>query len=373
MSTLFSSRRLRWAVPGGVAAAVAVASLTSTVTASASGRPKLPPRTAAQLLVDLQQADTPTLSGTVVESVHLGLPDLSSISGASSNASDLSLQNLVSGSHTLRIFYGGPTQQRVALLGQLSESDIVHNGKDLWTYSSTTREVTHSVLADPDVHADATPTQSPVSAMTPMASAEKVLAAIDPTTSVSVDRSAYVAGRSAYQVVLKPKDSRSLVGSVWIALDAKNKVPLRVQVFARNATAPSIQVGFTDVSFSAPSASIFRFVPPAGIKPKEQAMPFMGDALKAAHGPDASAPTDTKVIGSGWTSVLQLKMSAGATPTAGNSNATGLLDRVATPVAGGRLVTSSLLSVLLTDDGRVLVGAVSGADLQKVAASGQGL
>lgn len=374
MSTRFPSRRLRWAVPGGVAAAVAVASLTSSVTASASGRPKLPARTAVQLLADLQQAQAPTLSGTVVESVHLGLPDLSAISGASSNASDLTLQNLVSGSHTLRIFYGGPQQQRVALLGQLSESDIVHNGKDLWTYSSTTRAVTHSVLANPDVDPDTAASTSPVSGMTPMASAQKLLAAIDPTTSVTVDRTAYVAGRSSYQVVLKPRDARSLVGSVWIALDAQTKVPLRVQVFAKNATAPSIQVGFTDVSFAKPSASIFRFVPPAGIKPKEQSVPLLGQEFQRAHG-SATPPsaTDTKVLGSGWTSVLQLTMDSAPVASGQRSNPTGLLDKVATPVPGGRLVSSSLLSVLLTDDGRVLVGAVSGADLQKVAASGHGL
>ncbi|MDX6221903.1 MAG: hypothetical protein QOD91_957, partial [Frankiales bacterium] len=83
MSRLLTSSRLRWAVPGGVAAAVAVASLTNTVAASASGRPKLPARTAAQLLATLDKAQPPQLSGTVVESVHLGLPDLPNIGGAS--------------------------------------------------------------------------------------------------------------------------------------------------------------------------------------------------------------------------------------------------------------------------------------------------
>ena len=40
---------------------------------------------------------------------------------------------------------------------------------------------------------------------------------------------------------------------------------------------------------------------------------------------------------------------------------------------GGRLITSALVSVLLTDDGHVFVGAVNGADLQKVAATGHAL
>ena len=68
------------------------------------------------------------------------------VGASTGGGSDLSLQNLVTGSHTLRVFYGGPEQQRVALLGQLSESDVIHNGTDLWTYSSSTRAVTHATL-----------------------------------------------------------------------------------------------------------------------------------------------------------------------------------------------------------------------------------
>ncbi|MDX6210562.1 MAG: hypothetical protein QOE24_2953 [Frankiales bacterium] len=368
MSRLLTSSRLRWAVPGGVAAAVAVASLTNTVSASASGRPKLPARTAAQLLATLDKAQPPQLSGTVVESVHLGLPDLPNIGGASVGDSDLTLQNLVSGSHTLRVFYGGPDQQRVALLGTTSESDVVHNGSVLWTYSSSTRAVTKATLKSPTESA-ATAAPNSAASMTPTAEAQKALAAIDPTTAVTVDRTAYVAGRSAYQVLLTPRDSRSLIGSVRIALDATTSVPLRVQVFAHGATSPAIQVGFTDITFGAPDASIFKFVPPAGSTVKTQELPLVGSQSGKAplHAP-AGAP-DTKVIGSGWTAVVQTSM----TQSAQNSTAQGLLDKVSTPVAGGRLVTSALISVFLADDGRVFAGPVSGADLQKVAASGQAL
>lgn len=44
-----------------------------------------------------------------------------------------------------------------------------------------------------------------------------------------------------------------------------------------------------------------------------------------------------------------------------------LLDTLATRVPEGRLVTSALLSILLTDDGRVLVGAVPGDTLRELA------
>ena len=54
-----------------------------------------------------------------------------------------------------------------------------------------------------------------------------------------------VAGEPAYQLVLAPKDHRSLVGKIVIAVDGKYGVPLRVQVFAKGATSPAFQVGYT--------------------------------------------------------------------------------------------------------------------------------
>jgi outer membrane lipoprotein-sorting protein len=374
MSTFLTSRRLRWAVPGGVAAAVAVAALGSSVTASASGHPSLPDKSAAQLLASLEQATPPLLSGTVVETTHLGLPDLtgSLAGGAAGSDSDLSLQTFISGSHTLRVFYGGPDKQRVALLGQTSESDIVHNGTDLWTYSSTTRQVTHATLPKGDAKPEVVAPSS-VARLTPLAAAEKALAAIDPTTKVTVDRTAYVANRSAYQILLTPRDAKSLVGSVRIALDSATSLPLRVQVFARGASSPALQVGFTDVSMGAPDASIFHFVKPAGTTVKTQRLPFVGDTPMAG-GPDLAghsasgamgSASGSKVIGSGWTAVAEMTMGA-----QGNDS-TGILRKVGTRVDGGWVVTSALLTAEITDDGRVLVGAISPSDLQKVASTGK--
>jgi outer membrane lipoprotein-sorting protein len=367
MSTLFTSRRLRWAVPGGVAAAVAVASFGSSVTASASGHPSLPGRTAAQLLVSLHNANTPPLSGTIVETTRLGLPDVSgSLLGASAGSdSDLSLQTFISGSHTLRIFYGGPDKQRVALLGQTSESDVVHNGTDLWTYSSTTRQVTHATLPQPDVKPEAAAPAS-VAGMTPQAAAEKALAAIDPSTAVTVDPTARVADRSAYQVRLTPRDAKSLIGSVAIALDAATSLPLRVQVFARGATSPAIQVGFTDLTMGAPDASIFHFVKPAGTTVKTQKIPFVGEGDKVATHVE-SPSSGSKVIGSGWTAVAQMTLTGDRGAVWHNETARSL-GKIATRVNGGWVVTSALLTAEITDDGRLLVGPVSPADLEKVAA-----
>ena len=360
MTRAFASRRLRWALPAGVAAAIAVASFTSTVASSAAAEPNLPARTAAQLLVALEQANPAGLSGTIVETANLGLPQLPDIT-TSAGGSDLSLANLVTGAHTLRVWYGGKQQQRLALLGQLSETDIVHNGKDVWSYSSTTREVTHSTLTQEQSSTLAKPG---VAGITPQAAADAALKAIDPSTAVQVDSTARVAGRAAYQLVLNPKDTRSLIGSVRVAIDARTSVPLRVQVFAKGSTSPAIQSGFTDVSFKTPDASVFEFVPPAGSTVVEGS-PFSSSDIPVA--PDVAgteARARAAVLGSGWTAVVE---------THGASPATAILNQISTPVSGGRLVTSALISVFITDDGTVFAGPVSGAAIQQVAATGHGL
>ncbi len=293
--TLLASRRLRWLLPAGIAAAIAVASVATTAAASASGQPKLAAKTAAQLLVAVENASPAGLSGTIVETAKLGLPDISGLLG-SNGGSGLSLASLVTGSNTMNVWYAGKDQQRFALLGQLSEDDLIHNGTDLWSYDSSTRTVTHKTLTPDESDQVGSSLASAAPALDPQAAAEKALAAIDPTTEVVVDRTARVAGRAAYQLQLSPKDTRSLIGSVQIAIDAETSVPLRLQIFAAGATNPAFQVGFTSVSFNVPSSSIFEFVPPAGASIEQDTAPF-GDTLNSGPFGDGAFVVRTKVTG----------------------------------------------------------------------------
>ena len=74
-----------------------------------------------------------------------------------------------------------------------------------------------------------------------------------------------IANEPAYQLVLKPKDHRSLIGRVVIAVDAKYGMPLRVQVFAKGDSGPAFQVGYTQLSMNtAPAAANLNFTPPPG-------------------------------------------------------------------------------------------------------------
>jgi outer membrane lipoprotein-sorting protein len=423
--TRLASRRLRWLLPAGIAAAIAVASVATTAAANASAQPKLGAKTAAQLLVAVENASPPGLSGTIVETAKLGLPDISGLVG-DGGGSGLSLESLVTGSNTMNVWYAGADRQRFALLGQLSEDDLIHNGTDLWSYDSSTRTVTHKTLTKDASEKVGTSIASSAPSLDPQTAAEQALAAIDPTTTVVVDRTARVAGRAAYQLLLSPKDTRSLIGSVQIAIDAATSVPLRVQVFAVGASSPAFEVGFTSVSFNLPNASVFEFVPPAGAAVEENSAPFsdaQADTGLVIHtrvrhsavAPPGSGPQgtvftpgntvsvtperSTTELGKGWTAVLKITNAVpaetqlpnsplpanAAPPTSGPlasgapqpSGATvqqfGPLRSIGTAVPGGTLITTTLLSIFLADDGTVYIGPVSGADIQKVASSGHGL
>jgi outer membrane lipoprotein-sorting protein len=355
------SRLLRWGVPVAAAAAVGVAA-TGVLTAQAD--PPLPAKTAAQLLVDVQGARVDGLSGTIVQDSDLGLPALPTSGPGTDSTSPLSL---LTGSHTLRVWYAGETKQRLALLGRLGETDVVHNGRDAWLWSSGSNSATHYTLpAGKAAERPAVP-----SPLTPQQAAEQALAAIDPTTSVSTDGTRKVAGRDAYELVLAPKDTRSLVGQVRLAVDAETSVPLRVQLFGRaSSDGPAFSVGFTKVSFEVPTDDQFRFSPPPGAKVTEGTVPAGRPAGDHPSKADLDrAGNAVRTVGTGWTTVVVARGMAPATDGSGSSGAIlGQLRRVSGSWGSGRLLTSKLVSVLLTDDGRVVAGAVPPALLYAAAA-----
>lgn len=354
---------MRWLAPV-LAAVLLLGGASAATRIAASAQEGLPPRSAAQLLVDLQDAHPQGLSGTVVQKADLGLPDLPGGSGSSD------LGSLMSGTHTLKVWASAPHQARVALLGDLGESDVVVDGRQVWTWSSKDRTATHRVLDLPRGH-QRHGERPPYDQMpgTPMQAARRLLAAVEPTTEVTTSGTAVVAGRRAYELVLEPRDSGSLVGQVRVAVDGATHVPLRVQVYPRGSSAPAFETGFTRFDPGRPDPSVFRFTPPPGTKvtrepaaPEHGRHPLLpgGPALGAPDAPGSGgAPT---VVGHGWTTVL-----VGDLP-AGTSAGVGLPDRLAQtvrslpevsgPWGSGRILRGTLFTVLLTDDGRVAVGAV---------------
>jgi hypothetical protein len=202
---------------------------------------------------------------------------------------------------------------------------------------------------------------------TPAEVAAEALHAVTPSTAVSVDASRMVAGRAAYTLMLRPRDTRSTVRAVTIAIDAHTFVPLQVQVFGAGS-APAFEIGFTSISFSTPPDSMFTFRRPAGSVMSTDPLGSRGTADGDRHRAAPARPKHSaapKLIGSGWTSVLELRGAAVA------GQASGLLGELTTRVgnSGARLLHTALVNAVLLPDGRVFVGAVQPTVLEHIAAT----
>jgi len=387
-----------------VAAVAAVATASAVTIAQAA--PKLPARTPAQLLAALaSRSAPPPLTGTVVETASLGIPQLP---GA---ASPTSITSLLAGSHTLKIWYGGPKQIRLAAPVQMGETDFIRNGTTAWLWQSSTNSATR-ILIPPQVsgEGDLGKPAVPHAPLTPQQAAKQVLAAVGPSTLVTTQSNVTVAGQAAYQLVLAPRDSRSLVGKVTIAVDGQHPgVPLRVQVFARGASSPAFQVGYTSISFVRPAPANFAFTPPHGaqvrtVKPFGSGWhanaPLTGHrhlSGQVSYGRGAAREhlaAGSQIIGRDWLSVAVLPESA-LSGLAGAGNAANAAGQAARSVSGnggsvdsaailaallqsahpvhgtwgsGKLLRTSLVSILITSNGHVLVGAVTPGVLYAAAA-----
>lgn len=453
-------RRARWLVPVGAVAAVGLAIGGSVIAGAQTGAPLLPTRTTAQLLAAVNGPAAPSpMTATVQEIANLGLPSLPG------SDSPMSAMSLLSGTHTFKVWYGGPTRFRVAMPVPLGETDLRRAGRDVWLWNSKTSQATHYVLPAAAANRPQVPAKTPA-VPTPQQLAKQILAAVGKTTTVKLQQNVTVAGQSAYQLSLAPKDGSSLIGQITIAVDAANSMPLQVQVFARGASSPAFQLGFTSISFGMPAASNFAFTPPPGAKvktvkangalpgllglpgpafiagggplprgvtvmcqakgkgqqvtivrgqkavqkvvitPAKQGVTVHGQAgaiarVKAGAGlppriallcgkqikglperptgvtegtppqggwtgfaPLSGTPRQAlmpfaapgaRTLGKGWTAVAVL-------PAGGAGASLGMLQGAATPVSGswgsGHLIRTTLFSVLITDNGHVLVGAV---------------
>jgi outer membrane lipoprotein-sorting protein len=377
------SRSLHWAAPFVVAAVIGLVALAPTLSAGAA-TPSLAALTPQQLLVKVQQTNVNTLSGNIRLTANLGIPNLGSLAGAAGRGAAFNPLDLLSGSHDARVWLDGPDRQRIAMASTLAETDVIHSGADVWTWVSTGSVVNHwhsTSTAKPSGKPNVEPKTGTMP--TPDQAAKLLLEQITPSTSVTVTTPAYVAGRSVYELVLRPNAKESTVHHVGIAVDSATGLPLQVSLFAKGPSKPTLalQLGFTSVSFSRPAASTFNFTPPPNshVTTNASALNAFGGARRERQGPDEVAGTggiapmpvpqtpnqagQTKVVGRDWTQIV-IATNTGALPAQAN-----MLLKAATPVNGGRLVQSSLINVLLLYDGRVVAGAVTPAALEAAASA----
>lgn len=368
--------RRRWLPALLISLAMGMAVLFGAVQAGASG--SLPPKTADEILAMIARTQVRELSGTLEQTAELGLPEVPA-AGPGVAPGTASALEFLTGSHTARVYIDGPSKARVQILDRMAERDLVLNGEDAWFYDSSDNSATHVSIPRPPVGA---PTESRVPESprptfpTPEALASRFLTAIDASTEVSVGNSSSVAGRSAYKLLLKPRTAGTLVDAVAIDVDAETGLPLGIELRAKGQAGPAYSLEYTQLDLTAPDASLFEFVPPQGASVSEKtipAAPVPSMTLPAPSGPTAqpqpTQPHPTQphhgatVTGAGWDAVISLP--AGTAPA--GLTASPELTQALQAVPGGRALTTSVISVLILDDGRVYAGMVPLERLQAVA------
>ncbi|MGX1132425.1 outer membrane lipoprotein-sorting protein [Streptomyces glaucescens] len=372
----------RYAVPVAVLG-VAAGTIGLVPALADSGSPDLPKITAEQLIQKIAESDVQQLSGTVKITTDLGLPDLGGLEGAlgsgatetggegDGSAADPSakLTELATGTHTLRVAADGPDRQKLSVLENAAEYSLIHNGDDVWGYDSASNEVFHGTAGESGKHAEQP-------AATPKDFAEQALKAVDDTTSVTVDGTAQVAGRDAYKLLIEPKQSGSTVGAISIAVDAKTGLPLKFTLTPASGGAAVVDAGFTRISYAEPAASTFDFTPPKGAKVTEESeaeRPVSPrDEEDFAKGLDKGLE-GLKVIGEGWNSVAVLETGGEGIPSGDEvgGDLGGFIGSLGDQVEGdfgtGTVFKTRLINALITDDGKVYVGAVTQDALVKAA------
>ena len=340
------SRQSWWARIGSGVALVGVVGLGLVALPGGAGAaPQLPPVSAEDLVTSVQQVQPGPFNGTVALDNQLGLPAIPDV------------PQLANGTSTARLWSGGDGRGRVSLPSGQGEKTLVSDGTTAWAYDSEERKATKSTSVPGANHPEA-------GLADPTKTAADAIATLRQTSEVTVDGTAEVAGRPAYELVLAPKPTeRTLLREVRIAVDAEKRVPLRLTVLANGSADPAFELGFTDITFGPQDAALFAFTPPPGTTVDDA--PAHPEGGPQAERPQGARPT---VVGDGWDTVLVTALptggSAGAPtdrPGRGGEGAPQLA-QLGTPVSGpwgsGRLISTAVAAAIVTDDGRVAVGAV---------------
>lgn len=377
---------LRWVPAAAVPAVIAAGVLAGSIPARA-GDP-LPVKSPADVIALMGGHKAHSFSGTVEQTSDLGLPDLPAAGPSSAPRpvdGPASVMELLTADHTARVFVDGKAKARIQVVDRMAERDIIRRDNDVWFYSSRDNSAAHLTLPHfasdlPLPAPEFTEPEPPAipAPHTPQELAERFLAAVGPSTEVSVGPDVEVAGRAAYNLLLEPRTAGTLVGNVAIAVDGITGMPLSVKVTARGAAQPAFSAGFTSLSLDVPPGELFTFIPPPGSTVEE--LPFQPHHSRSLRpqlpgGPEMPVVPDRmpgnvqdgdrpQVSGSGWEAVVEIPAAAAGKSAGSFLSGNPLLDQAAVVVPGGRILSTALFSVMLADDGRVFAGMVPPDRLQ---------
>ena len=246
------------------------------VPTGAGAQPQLPPVAAEELVASVLAAKKEPFAGTVRVDNALGLPMLPDAPQAAN------------GTSTARVWSNGDAGGRVQLPSDGGERTLVSDGTTFWAWNSEDR----TVVTGPR---QGRPADTPGATSDPTTAANETLTRLRSSSDVSVDGTAEVAGRPAYELVLSPKPTeRTLLREVRIAVDAEKRSPLRMTVLGNGSPDPALQIGFTELTFGPQDQKLFTFTPPPGATVQQ----------RPPGRPAGAADPDRTVVGDGWDTVV---------------------------------------------------------------------
>ena len=339
----------------GTVAGVAGLVLLASPAGAGEAPPALPPIGAEELVESVLTTELPALSGSVSMENNLGLP----IPGMSELGQE----------GDVRVYTDGQGKHRLQLPGRGSETTVIDDGKTVWVWDSTERTVEK---APHGAHGEKADKPLEGRFADPATAARDLVDAMRADSTVNVDGTARVAGRPVYQLVLAPQpDERTLLREIRVSVDSETRVPLQIEVLANGQADPALKVGFTEFADGPQDASLFEFTPPAGAKVTERQP---DEKLHGGQSPeDLFAELDLNTYGEGWDTVLTGTVPAdllrapvpsegGPEFGAGAGNPLELLGTIGKQVSGdfgtGYVITTNVGTALVTEDGKVAIGAV---------------
>lgn len=339
---------LSFAAAGTAAGVVGLVVLASPAGAG-EAPPALPPVSAEALVESVLNTDAiPALAGSVAVENNLGLP----IPGMPASGGE---------GDSIQVWSDGTGKGRLAVAGGRSETTIVDDGSTVWVWNSEDRSVTK--VPRQDGVADK-PMEGKFA--DPAAAAKELVTAMQQDSTVSVDGTARVAERPVYQLVLAPKPTeKTLLREIRVSVDSELRIPLQLEVLANGQADPAVKVGFTEFTSGAQDPKLFQFTPPAGATVSEKDVP---EEVGGKSVDDWLAQADLKTVGRGWDIVATGKVPAEALRSAedlsGRSDADmfAMLGTFGKEVRGefgtGYVISVSVGTAVITEDGKVAVGAV---------------
>ncbi len=265
-----ASSRTLIALSGALIALVALGAVVATGAGSGSGAPPQKP---------LAQAVADSLAGPQIEGLTARVTFTNKMLASVGIAEG---GDPLIGGGSGRLWASADGDLRIELQSDHGGGDaqIVASGDQLWIYHAAANTVYRATMPAEKAHPKGSEKWPPS-----VVAIRRVLRQLGTEATVSGAVPGTIAGRAAYSTRIEPKGSGGLIGGADVTWDAANGAPLRVAIFARGATEPTLALAASEISFGAVDSTVFAVQPPPSAKVEELNPANAAARKQAGHKP----------------------------------------------------------------------------------------